>query len=234
MKGRSFIFPLILVLILILTYNCSKKGISIPNPIPGSPVTDVDGNVYKTVIIGTQEWMAENLKVTRYRNGDTIPNVTDTTWLTLKSGAYCWYNNNTDDTAAYQTTYGALYNWYTVVDSRNLAPQGWHMPTDAEWTTLTTFLGGDSIAGGKLKETGTLHWYNPFPGVTNETGFTARPGGCLSNSDAFINLGDYGYWWSSTADSTSTAWFRGMYYTNSVFRNKLSKICGFSVRCLKD
>ena len=233
MSSRTLISPLILVLILILTYNCSKKVVPILKPTPGDPVTDIDGNVYNTVIIGTQKWMAENLKVTRYRNGDTIPNVTDTTWLTLKTGAYCWYNN-TNDTAAYKATYGALYNWYSVVDGRNLAPVGWHIPTDDEWTTLTTFLGGDSIAGGKLKETGTLHWYNPIAGTNNETGFTARPGGCLSNTDAFINLGDYGYWWSSSADSSSTAWFRGMYYNNSVFRNNVSKISGFSVRCIKD
>ena len=126
--NRTFIFPLILILI--ITYNCSKKGIPIPNPTAGTPVTDIDGNVYKTVIIGTQEWMAENLKVTRYRNGDTIPNVTDTTWLSLQSGAYCWYNNDTNDTAAYKTTYGALYNWYAVSDSRNIAPIGWHVASD--------------------------------------------------------------------------------------------------------
>lgn len=234
MSSRTFIIPLFLGIIFLMITNCSKKSVSIPNPLPGTPVMDIDGNHYKTVIIGTQQWMAENLKVTRYRNGDTIPNVTDTTWLTLKSGAYCWYNNDTNDTAAYKSTYGALYNWYSVTDSRNLAPVGWHIPTDSEWSTLTAFLGGDSIAGGKLKETGTLHWYNPAAGATNETGFTARPGGCLSNSDLFLYLGDYGYWWSATTNSTSTAWFRGMYFSNSVFRNKVSKTSGFSVRCLKD
>ena len=234
MNCRTLVLPLMLVVGLALAFSCSKKVIPIPNPTAGVPVTDIDGNVYKTVVIGSQEWMAENLKVTRYRNGDTIPNVTDTTWLTLQTGAYCWYNNDTNDTAAYKSIYGALYNWYSIVDGRNIAPEGWHIPTDAEWTALTTFLGGDSIAGGKLKEIGTLHWYNPLAGTTNETGFTARPGGCLSNTDIFINLGDYGYWWTGTADSTSTAWFRGMYYNNSVFRNNVSKISGFSVRCIKN
>jgi uncharacterized protein (TIGR02145 family) len=139
-------------------------------------VTDIDGNIYHTVTIGTQVWMVENLKTTKYRNGDPIPNVTGNAWAALTTGAYCWYNN---DAATYKATYGALYNWYAVADSRNIAPTGWHVPTDAEWTTLTTFLGGESVAGGKLKETGTNHWTSPNTGATNETGFTALPGGGL-------------------------------------------------------
>ena len=112
-------------------------------------VTDIDGNVYRTVKIGTQVWMAEKLKTTRYRNGDPIPNVTDNPqWISLKTGALCWYKND----EANKATYGSLYNWFAVADSRNIAPVGWHVPSDEEWTTLTTCLGGEFFAGGKLIE----------------------------------------------------------------------------------
>ena len=141
----------------------------------GGTVVDIDGNVYNTVTIGTQVWMVENLKTTKYRNGDAIPNVTgNASWVALSTGAYCWYNN---DAATYKATYGALYNWYAVGDSRNIAPSGWHVATDSEWTTLSTFLGGESIAGDKLKEIGTSHWLSPNTGATNSNGFTAFPGG---------------------------------------------------------
>lgn len=137
-------------------------------------VTDYDGNVYQTVLIGDQCWMMENLKVTHYRNGDPIPHVTDgVTWGNLTSGAYCNYNNDEGNVA----TYGRLYNWYAVDDSRNIAPAGWHVPSDAEWQTLVDYLGGDAVAGGKMKEAGTTHWASPNTGATNESGFTALPGG---------------------------------------------------------
>ena len=211
--------------------GCSKNGISVADTKPGSKVTDIDGNVYKTVIIGNQEWMAENLKVTRYRNGDTIPNVKDTAWVSLITGAYCWYNY---DSVSNKKIYGALYNWYAVNEIRGLAPDGWHIPSDVEWTTLTTFLGGDSIAAIKLKETGKTHWLNPNAGSTNETGFAALPGGSLYNKETYSYLGNYGYWWSSTENELSTAWFRGMYYSSAVFRNNSAKSNGYSVRCVKN
>jgi len=194
-------------------------------------MTDNDGNVYKTITIGTQTWMAENLKTTKYRNGDAIPNLTGD-WSVLVTGTYCWYNN---DAATYKNPYGALYNWYAIADSRNIAPVGWHVPTDAEWTTLTTYLGGESIAGGKLKETGTSHWSTPNTGATNNTGFTALPGGDRSYDGTFHNNGYNGYWWSSAEYSASSAWYRGMRYDYSrVSRYSDFKYWGFSVRCLRD
>jgi len=200
----------------------SKKTVS---------VTDIEGNVYNTVIIGTQIWMAENLKTTKYRNGTSIPNVTDaTSWDNLTTPGYCWYNN--DD--ANKSTYGALYNWHTV-NTGKLAPTGWHVPTDTEWSTLTTFLGGESVAGGKLKETGTTHWISPNIGATNEIGFAALPGGDHGSNGAFGYDGVYGSWWSSTEDSSSGAWTRSMRNSLSgVYRFGSSKEYGFSVRCVKD
>jgi uncharacterized protein (TIGR02145 family) len=195
-------------------------------------VTDVDGNVYKTVTIGTQVWMAENLKTTTYNNGTTIPNVTDgTTWAALITPAYCWYNN---DASTNKATYGTLYNWYTVNTSM-LCPTGWHVPTDDEWTTLTTFLGGESIAGGKLKEIGTTHWSSPNIGADNSSGFTALPGGYRNYDGNFITNGNYGVWWSSSESSTSNAWYRDMIYGYSIVeRSSYKELDGFSVRCLRD
>ncbi|MBI5010148.1 MAG: fibrobacter succinogenes major paralogous domain-containing protein, partial [Bacteroidia bacterium] len=137
-------------------------------------VSDIDGNVYQTVTIGTQVWMKENLKTTKLNDGIALPNVIDNAaWAALTTTGYCWYNN---DATTYKSTYGALYNWYAV-NTGKLCPIGWHVPSDDEWTLLTTFRGGYSVAGGKLKETGTLHWTSPNTGATNETGFTALPGG---------------------------------------------------------
>ncbi len=194
-------------------------------------VTDIDGNVYHTVTIGTQVWMVENLKVTKYRNGDPIPNITDgTQWNNLTAGAYCSYDNN----AANVSTYGQLYNWYAVNDSRNICPAGWHVPTDAEWTTLTTFLGGESVAGGKMKEAGSAHWALPNTGATNESGFTALPGGWRGYDKLFHDLLYTGYWWSAT-QSSSSAWERQLYQgTQTVDRLYLNQYLGISVRCIKD
>ena len=194
--------------------------------------SDIDGNVYHAVVIGTQVWMVENLKTTKYRNGNTITNVTTgTAWAASTTGAYCWYNNN----STYKALFGALYNWYAVYDSRGIAPLGWHVPTDAEWTTLTTFLSGESVSGGKLKETGTTHWSSPNTGATNETGFLALPGGNINISGAFSLLLNNGFWWSSTEYSTTNSWFRTIYSTNATMtRANDSKRIGLSVRCIKD
>ncbi len=195
---------------------------------------DTDGNHYPVVTIGTQTWMAGNLQTTKYSNGDPIPNVTDSAdWKNLTMGAYCWYNN---DEATYGSTYGALYNWYAVNNTKNLCPTGWHVPTVAEWETFTDFLGGDSIAGGPLKETGTAHWNSPNTGATNSSGFTALPGGGRNSSNGnFYNIGYGGYWWSSTAYSTTTAWLWLLNYSYSnVNRGSSNKNSGFSVRCLRD
>lgn len=195
-------------------------------------VTDIDGNVYQTVTIGAQVWMAENLKVTHYRNGDPIPHVTDVSiWGGLSTGAYCEYDNN----PANVTTYGRLYNWYAVDDSRNIAPEGWHVPTDEEWQTLVDYLGGRWVAGGKLKEAGTTHWISPNAGATNESGFSALPGGLSHLDGNFDSMGLSAVFWSSTVFSSNDAWYR---YLNSGFshvdRGNTGERSGSSVRCVRD
>lgn len=196
------------------------------------PVYDIDGNGYDTVHIGTQIWMKQNLKTTHYKNGVAIPNITNNnTWSNLTSGAFCNYNN--DITIA--NTYGLLYNWHTV-NTGNLCPTGWHVPNDAEWTTLTTYLGGSSIAGDKLKEAGTTHWYYyPNIAATNETGFTALPGGYRRYDGVFYGIYFYGRWWSSTESYYYSTWYMGMHYDNSGASNyNCHKTSGLSVRCVKD
>jgi uncharacterized protein (TIGR02145 family) len=193
--------------------------------------TDIDGNVYKVVTIGTQVWMAENLKTTRYNDGTAIPLVTDNTaWCALTTPGYCWYN----DSISYGNTYGALYNWYAVKTGK-LAPTGWHVPTDSEWTILTTFLGGASVAGGPLKEAGTRHWLSPNTGATNSTGFSALPGGGRFGNGMFSGIGAYGYWWSSTADNVTYSWNRIMYYNDAtVDRGLNTSVYGVGVRCVRN
>jgi uncharacterized protein (TIGR02145 family) len=195
-------------------------------------VTDIDGNVYQTVTIGNQVWMAENLKVTHYRNGEAIPNVTDNdTWAGLTTGAYCEYDNDANNVA----TYGRLYNWYAASDIRNIAPAGWHVPSDIEWQTLVNYLGGDAIAGWKMKESGTVHWSSPNTGATNECGFTALPGGYRGWYGIFADLGNYATYWTSTVISSTYAWYRSMSYDNpEVSRYDSKKHYGFSLRCVKD
>ncbi len=195
-------------------------------------VSDTDGNVYQYITIGTQTWMAENLKTTRYNDGSAITLDTNTTtWGSLTTEAYCWYNN---DSITNRNTYGALYNWYAV-NTGKLAPKGWHVPSDSEWEVLGNYLGGDAVAGGPLKEAGTLHWASPNTGATNTTGFSARPGGWRSNIGAFSTIGDGGGWWSSTAYDASDSWYRYMSYNGvSVGRYNYYHIDGFSVRCLRD
>jgi uncharacterized protein (TIGR02145 family) len=200
-------------------------------------VTDIDGNVYKTMTIGTQTWMAENLKTTKYNQGTPIPLVSDAgTWPGLHSPAYCWYNN---DEANYKAVYGAMYNWYAVDASsnggKNICPTGWHVPTDAQWTTLTTYLGGETIAGGKLKEISIIHWFSPNTGATNETAFTAVPGGYRNATGAFQDIGSNGNWWSSTEAITNAAWYRYFDYRYpTVARYNINDTFGFSIRCLWD
>ena len=205
-------------------------------------VNDNDGNTYKTIQIGTQVWMAENLKATKYNDGTAIPHITvNATWAAATTGAYSDYSN----TPANSATYGRLYNWYAVDNNaatkvasnggKNVCPTSWHVPTDAEWTTLTTNLGEESVAGGKLKETGTTHWTSPNPGATNETGFTALPGGNRYNDGAYGHIGGNGCWWSSTGDSTADAWVRYMgFLSSNVYRSNLNKLNGYSVRCVRD
>jgi uncharacterized protein (TIGR02145 family) len=198
----------------------------------GLSVTDIDGNIYKIVKIGTQMWMAENLKVTRYRNGDLIPNEAyGTVWSSITTGAYCYYDNDVN----YSTTYGHLYNWYAATDSRGIAPIGWHIPTDSEWTVLTNYLGGESIAGGKLKQAGYNHWSTPNTGATNESGFNALPGGYRYTNGGFNYAGVSGYWWSRTYYTTANAWCRDMSFNYSNVKSYGSnRSSGLSIRCVKD
>jgi uncharacterized protein (TIGR02145 family) len=194
-------------------------------------ITDIDGNKYNTVKIGTQTWMSENLKTSKYRNGESISYVSDgTTWGGLTSGAYCWQNND----IATKDTYGALYNWYCAIDSRDICPTGWHLPTDTELTTLTDYLGGATVAGGKMKEVGTTHWLTPNTGATNESGFTALPSG-YKDSSGYQPLGNNGSFWSSTSYSTDLAWVRSLGFLWDYCKiDQLNKKTGLSVRCLKD
>ncbi len=212
-------------------HTCGVTNVHNPAKTYGT-MTDQQGNVYKTIVIGNQEWMAENLKTTLYRNGVAIPNVTNATqWRGLTTGAWCSYNND----AQYDCPYGKMYNWYTVVDSRNLCPTGWHVPSDAEWTTLTNTLGGEGIAGGKMKSTGTQYWLSPNTGATNESGFSGLPGGLRNDDGAFFNLGNYGGWWSSSQDDATIARYRYLdyYFANANGSSNL-KANGFSVRCVRD
>ncbi|MBN2213137.1 MAG: fibrobacter succinogenes major paralogous domain-containing protein [Bacteroidales bacterium] len=200
--------------------------------ITGIKVKDIDGNIYNTVTIGKQVWMVENLRTTRYNDGTPIPLVTDNTeWSKLATSGYCWYEN---DEITYGETYGALYNWYTL-EADNLCPDGWHVATDKEWMTLITYLGGERIAGGELKESSTNHWNSPNTDATNGTGFTALPAGSRSNLGDFNYIGYYGYWWTSSPLGGIYAWPRFMSYNNgSVGKFPNDKKNGFSVRCIFD
>ncbi len=195
-----------------------------------STVTDIDGNIYKTVKIGNQIWMAENLKTTLYNDGTLIPNVTNSEeWSKLTTGAYCYYDNNYSNNAIY----GKLYNWYAVETSK-LAPKGWHVPTDAEWETLITYLGGEDIAGGKMKSTN--YWKSPNVGASNSSGFNGLPAGCRSRyNGTFDDIGDFGNFWSSTENNTLYAGSRFLHYIISSARSYPTyKGEGFSVRCVRD
>ena len=204
---------------------------------PGPNITDVEGNSYKTVTIGTQTWMAENLKTSKYNDGTTITNATDDAqWQNNTTGAWAYYNND----AANNAKYGKLYNWYAVSPTtngnKNVCPAGWHVPTDAEWTILTDYLGGASVAGGKLKEVGTTSWNSPNTDATNTSLFTGLPGGVRNDYGNYKAIGDNGYWWSSTEDKTGVAWVRYLVIFNgNAFRSSnIKDYGGFSVRCIKD
>jgi uncharacterized protein (TIGR02145 family) len=204
----------------------------------GGNVTDVDGNIYKTVYIGSQKWMAENLKVSKYSDGTTIPEITDNTqWQNNTTGAWAYYNND----AANNAKYGKLYNWYAVSPTtngnKNVCPTGWHVPTDAEWTVLTDYLGGAGVAGSKMKEVGITSWINLNTDATNTSLFTALPGGWRGENGGYDLIRVYGLWWSSTEVNLpyNHPSYRGLCYCNgnvSIYHE--FKPTGFSIRCLKD
>jgi uncharacterized protein (TIGR02145 family) len=227
-------FRIVEVFLLIFLFHSCKKD-------DDNSIKDGDGNVYTFDTIGNQVWLVENLRATKYNDGTTIPLITDSTeWVNLSTPGYCWYNND----IANKDTYGALYNWYTVqIGYRNICPTGWHVPSQYEWFILKNYLGGDSIAGGKLKEAGTSHWISPNTGATNETGFTALPGGGRyaflhpdSWFDSISQIGKFGAWWSTTV--ATPIWCDATYMTYSSTVAGLIggniQNCGFYVRCLKD
>jgi len=191
-------------------------------------VTDIDGNIYETILIGNQRWMAENLRTATYANGETIPNVTDNfTWGGLNSGAWCYYGND----PANDAVYGKLYNWYPTVDPSGLCPAGWHVPTDDEWTILTNELGGLGTAGGKMKSLSL--WNAPNTGATNESGFSGLPGGMHYNAN--FTVGNFGLWFSSSENTSNLPWYRSLNKNyEGLTRDVTSKSVGFSIRCVKD
>lgn len=228
MKKRQNISNCLLMLMcvfLLFTNSCKKNDDNSADSFTDSR----DSNVYKTITIGKQVWMAENLKylpivVSPDKFSDTSPYYY----------VYNYYGTNVTEakaTANY-STYGVLYNWEAA---KAACPAGWHLPSDAEWMQLTNYLGGLNIAGRDLKETGTIHWNSPNTGATNKTGFTALPGGSLDANDGFVSIGWYGYWWSATECSGNSAWHRSMYAaSSSVYGYNFNTKWGFSVRCLKD
>jgi uncharacterized protein (TIGR02145 family) len=214
----------------ITQHTCGATNVHNPDKTYDT-MTDQQGNVYKTIVIGTQEWMAENLKTTIYRNGNSIANITNTQWAGFTSGAWASYNNDSQ----YDCPYGKLYNWYAVADSRNLCPTGWHVPANSEWTTLTEYIGGGSV-GGKMKTTGTQYWISPNFNATNESGFSGLPGGVRTDYQGpFGSFGLGGGWWSSSEFGDYVAWSYGLSYNNgSIGGNTIFKEDGYSVRCLRD
>ena len=227
--------------LVLLAVNVSAQTVTLP-PYYGvnssafkcgvSTVKDYEGNTYNTVKIGNQCWLKENLKSTKLNDSTSIPNVISggTTWAGITTPAYCWYNN---DYATYGSVYGALYNWYTV-NTGKLCPLGWHVPSDAEWTQLTDFLGGESVAGGKLKETGTTHWNSPNTGATNETSFTALPSG-VRVGEVFSGIQFFGNWWSATEREFITSWLYSTSCDHSgLTRESVIKRTGYPVRCIKN
>lgn len=240
-------FLLIAGVIMILATSCNKRDITNETiePAPSGTVTDIEGNVYNTLTIGTQVWMIENLKTTKYRNGNPIPNVTSyDEWFHLRTGAYCNYNND----VAIGAKYGKLFNWYAVNDSRNIAPVGWHVPSDEELTTLENYVDyhlGNSISVAKAHAAKTDWHSSPSDGAigndltnNNSSGFSALPGGYRTDYGvSFYSVGSDGYWWSSTEykEDKHRAWIRIMGCSRKdIMRTTHDKLYGFSVRCIKD
>jgi uncharacterized protein (TIGR02145 family) len=236
-SGRSrFCSLLIMGLFLILTTFCTtkEKGEDPVNNIPPKTVIDVDGNVYQTVTIGTQVWLGENLKTTRYSNKDIIGTTTPATisLLDLNTYKYQWPCDGNESNVA---TYGRLYTWFAATDSRNICPTGWHVPSEGEWSDLMIYCVNAAYAGGKLKETGTIHWKNPNAGAKDEFGFKALPAGTRSISGPFSGMGSGGWWWSSTVAGYLTAYFREMYYDFADVGGDFEYgALGLSVRCIWD
>jgi len=243
MKEHYFcIHPLLILgVFLVLATGCKKDDDN--NDTPENAFKDTrDGIVYQTVTIGNQVWMAENL---RYLPGVAGPGTASVTTPCYYVYGYDGTDVNAAKATSNYTNYGVLYNWPAAMAGsassttnpsgvRGVCPAGWHLPSDAEWTQLTDYLGGLSIAGGKIKESGTTHWASPNTGATNEAGFTALPGGFRSSSNNFADTGKYGYWWSATENDANKAWLLYLYFDIKAYRDNYTKELGFSVRCIKD
>ena len=232
----------------------TEKDTSLPDPILNpnltyGTMTDIDGNVYNTITIGSQTWMAENLIVTKYRNGETIPSVTNNTdWNALTSGAQSTYNNNSELNSIRK--FGRLYNFYAVSDARNIAPEGWHIATDVEWTTLTNYLSNNLGTSSSVVKAlaAASDWpvsivadaigyidQNTYTLLNNSSGFAALPAGIRGEYGVFNYVSNYGGWWTSTGNDNSTAWFRSLsFYSTTIGKNFYSKHYGLSVRCVKN
>jgi uncharacterized protein (TIGR02145 family) len=222
----------------ITAHSCGSTNVHNPAKTYGT-MTDQEGNVYKTIVIGSQEWMAENLKTNIYRNGDAIAIINDDLqWLNLTTGACSSIYNISN----YDCPYGKLYNWYAVADPRNVCPNGWHVPTDTEWSILINYLdpnaaGGDNFntSGGKMKNASLQSWFAPNQDATNECGFSGLPAGVRNSTGSFTGTGNIGFWWSSTEVNADDSWDRVLDCTSGVaYRYYGTKRLGFSVRCLKD
>jgi uncharacterized protein (TIGR02145 family) len=218
-------------IVVILLSGCEKEDGSI---------MDIEGNVYKTVTIGDQVWMAENLKTKRYQNGDLLETTDppDLSLIKIVSPKFQWAYNGDDSKV---DNYGRLYTWYAITDTRNICPEGWHVPGDEDWQNLIKVLGGQSVAGGKMKEKGTTHWKYPNVGATNQSGFTALPGG-YRTIESFAFMTEIGFYWSSTAnDDNGLAYFMqneaflGQYGNPYALQpSYFRKAYGMSVRCVKN
>jgi uncharacterized protein (TIGR02145 family) len=215
------------------SYAINSDGIAYGNlEVFTTKIADSDGNIYNTILLKDKIWMTENLKTASFSDGTTIPLVVDNNaWLTLSSPGFCYYNN---DEITNKASYGGLYNWFAV-NTGKLCPSDWHVASDQEWTDFTSFMAGEIIAGGRLKETGTEHWLSPNTGATDEKGFTALPGGRRDNNGIYDQLGLDGNWWSSAESDMKESWYRNMNYNmEAVSRNHQSKTNGLSVRCIKN
>ena len=215
-------------------YNGNSDAIFNPDITYGT-LSDIDGNSYRTVNIAGQEWMAENLRTTKFRNGESIALITsDSEWVTTQSAAYASYESQED--IDFLATNGLLYNYYAVSDNQNIAPEGWHVATQADWERLIDNLGGAGVAGGKIKESGNGHWNTPNTGGNNSSGFTALPAGRREYSDGnFINLGFNGFWWTSTPYNPDYSWYYQLNYdTENIIAANFQKGYGFAIRCVKD
>lgn len=200
--------------------------------VPDGSILDIDENVYSTITIGSQTWMMQNLKTTKYRNGDKITNIpTNMNWASSTFGAFCNYENTNSNV----TKFGRLYNWFSINDLRNIAPEGWRIPTETDWQILINYLGGEDICGGKLKDQAIGYWQQPNTGATNESGFTARAGGHRAPNGFYQNiLLSTSFWTSSPYDSDSAVAFSLVNNSSIISKTIFANKTGLSVRCLKE